>query len=357
MDQVRNKWMAGMCAAVLASAGAVVAQDQGGDFSKPLSRGHAQAQPAEGSGESRVLLRSEQDGDTYEVSIINGEVTAKVNGKAVPAERVRRSKDKIEILDKKGNVVQSFNVSLDNGWGAGGAAGGGKGAHGGKVAPHAMTFENQPKVMIGITMGQPSDALAEHLGIKPDEAVVIEKVYDGLPADKAGLKAQDIITEVDGVHPVTQQNFRETINKKEPGDKVTLRILRKGEEQKVTVELKKFDAEKLGMEGMPEEKPNPFPPGWENMQGNQEWIEQMKKALKEGGANGQAWVWGPGQEGQQFRFAPPGGADGKRLDEMQAQIDKKISELDEKIAKVNEQMARLERLLNKMSEKSEKKEH
>ena len=360
---VRNIRVIGMCALLALSAGAAVAQDQS-EFKKPLARTHdaAPSQPSSGGNSWTVIRSSDDDGDSYEVTINNGEIAAKVNGKAVPADRIRRSDNKVEILDKKGNTVKTFDVTV-NSSGAGEAhAGRALNRAYGPAQPKPPTPPGQqrsividgvhPKVMIGITMSQPSDALAEHLGIKTDEAVVVERVYEGMAAERAGLKGQDIITDVDGVHPVTQQNFRETINKKEPGDKVTLKVLRKGEEKKVTIELQKFDGEKLGvgqMQGM--EMPGAQAwPQWDaqGMPGNQQWQDAMKEALKSG--KGNAFVWGQDGPGEQFRFMAPG-MDAKRLDEMQGQIDKKIAELDEKLAKINEQMERLEKLLNKMSEK------
>ncbi len=380
----------GVCAALLACSGAALAQEKADDFSQPLdksinkstTKSTKRAGPkvdSGGMGESRMMIQSSDGEDTYSITINGGDIEAKVNGKAVPAERVRRSKDKVEILDDHGKVIKSFDVSL-----------GGAGLGGADARPRSRTFRQvdpaqpmepmqpfppmegmamaMPKVMIGITMGEPSEALAGHLGIKQDEAVLVEKVYEGLPADKAGLKAQDIIVEVDGVRPINQLKFRETINKHEAGEKVTLKVLRKGEEQKLTVELKKFDGEKLGMPGA-QGGVNVIggdQQGWQqfnngefhdifkdNPEAQRKFEEAMKNAWRanpNGVGGGQAWVFGNGPEGQ-FKFTPFSGNDAKRLDEMQAQLDKKISELDEKLARVNEQMEKLEKLLSKMSEK------
>lgn len=387
MNRALKVGLVGVCATLLACSGAAFAQEKADDFSQPLDKPAAKNKSTKrpgtkvdsgglGAGESRMMIQSSDGEDTYSITITGGEVEAKVNGKVVPAERVRRSKDKVEILDDHGKVLKSFDVSL-----------GDAGLGGGDARPRSRSFRQvqplepmqpmqplqpmegmaiaTPKVMIGITMGEPSEALAGHLGIKQDEAVLVEKVYDGLPADKAGLKAQDIIVEVDGVRPVTQQKFRETINKHEAGEKVTLKVLRKGEEQKITVELKKFDGEKLGMPGAQGGviELNGEPQGWRNFNNEQfqdifkdnpearkKFEEAMKNAWRANPDGGQAWVFGNGPEGQ-FKFTPFGGNDAKRLDEMQAQLDKKISELDEKLARVNEQMEKLEKLLSKMSEK------
>jgi len=389
MNRALRVELVGACATLLACSGAAFAQEKADDFSQPLDKPAAKNKSTKrsgpkvdsglGAGESRTMIQLSDGEDTYAITISGGDIEAKVNGKVLPAERIRRSKDKVEILDDHGKVLKSFDVSL-----------GDAGLGGGDARPRSRSFRQvqplepmqpmqpmqpmegmaiaMPKVMIGITMGEPSEALAGHLGIKQDEAVLVEKVYEGLPADKAGLKAQDIIVEVDGVRPVTQQTFRETINKHEAGEKVTLKVLRKGEEQKITVELKKFDGEKLGMPGAQGGLGalGGDPQIWRNFDNDQfhdlfkdnpearkKFEEAMKNAWRANpdAQGGQAWVFGNGPEGQPFKFTPFGGTDAKRLDEMQAQLDRKISELDEKLARVNEQMEKLEKLLSKMSEK------
>jgi hypothetical protein len=310
-------------------AGVAAAQDDA--FKKPLSRSKEKA--AEGSSTTQIVM---QDGDdTYELSIANGEMTAKVNGKKVPAERVRRTKDKVEILDKDGDVLKSFDVSgTENGaWrviGRGGGAGGGAGgAMGGLFDPDMP----KPKVMIGITMSEGEDG------------VVVEHVYEGMPASKAGLKAQDVIIEVDGAKNLDQKAFREALNKKDAGEKVKLKVKRDGEEKSITIELQKFDQEKFG-QGSPFVWRNDMKGMEEAFKDHPEAFEKWQETLKNM-PQGQAWVFGQGPEGG-MRFTPySAGPDGKRVQE----LDRKIAELDEKLSKINEQMERLEKLITKLSER------
>jgi S1-C subfamily serine protease len=66
--------------------------------------------------------------------------------------------------------------------------------------------------------------------------LVVEVVGDS-PADKGGLKANDIITHLDGGDVGDVKSFVATIKAKNPGDLVTLTVLRgdKKEEVKVTL--------------------------------------------------------------------------------------------------------------------------
>jgi hypothetical protein len=330
MELVRKNMKVGI-AAIGLLAGAAAAQD--GDFNKPLARTKERAaQPGNSSSQTRIVT---QDGDdTYEITISGGDLSAKVNGKRVPAERIRRSKDKVEILDKDGDVLKTFDIASTDGqaWRAlGGGAGGGMGGFDPDMP--------KPKVMIGITMSEDEDG------------VVVEHVYDGLPAAKAGLKARDVIVEVDGAKKLDQKAFREALNKKDAGEKVLLKIRRDGDEKDITIELQKFDADKLA-------KDSPFQwrgefKGMEAPQGmqdafkdNPEMFRRFNDAMKDLPEGQRAYVWGAGPEGQ-FKFAPFTGPDTKRVEE----LDKKIAELDEKLSRINEQMARLEKLISKLGER------
>src|SRR6056297_3363014 len=66
-------------------------------------------------------------------------------------------------------------------------------------------------------------------------------VIPGSPADKAGLKENDIILEVEGEKINSNNTLVEVINRYDPGEKLGLKILRQGEEKKVEVELGERD--------------------------------------------------------------------------------------------------------------------
>lgn len=73
-------------------------------------------------------------------------------------------------------------------------------------------------------------------GQRPEELAVMP----GSPADKAGLVENDIILEIDGQKITEEQSLARVVRAKKPGDKVTLKILHKGEEKNITVELGEF---------------------------------------------------------------------------------------------------------------------
>lgn len=230
------------------SASAQQARTLHGELDRPLvAVGTPAAQPA------HMFLSKSDNNGTYEVEIRGDEVSAKVNGKAVPAERVRRSDEKIELLSETGDVLATFNVST---------ATAPRVARSRSVqvaparpaapqwqrvaptppqAPEALAFAmaDQPKTMIGIRMDDEAEG-----------EVVLTEVIKGLPAERAGLLTGDVLIKVAGVRVEKVTDIRETLKDKNPGDKVEVIVKREGAEKTFQVTLDAYETTKLrgGME-------------------------------------------------------------------------------------------------------------
>ncbi len=214
-----------------------------------------------------------QDGHQYAVRIENGEVvSAQIDGKDVPQDRIRKSDGKVEILDKDGAVVHTVDLAPVPTPSAGGRGGnwtwnaqpstrrrGNLRITPAPAVPAAPSIPGQPltietwtppPVMLGITMSEPDDDVAEHLGVKPDEVIRVDSVLDGLPASAAGVKEHDIIVSVDGQKPINQEKLREILRGKKAGDTLTLSIISKGKSEDVKIALEAYDPTKLGQGGM-----------------------------------------------------------------------------------------------------------
>ncbi|MES0872520.1 DegQ family serine endoprotease [Sinimarinibacterium thermocellulolyticum] len=94
---------------------------------------------------------------------------------------------------------------------------------------------------IGI-MGQPlTPELAKAFGLENTRGAVVTRVLPDSPAQKAGLKPEDIIIEANG-KPITDfLQLRNIVGLLRVGDKVTLKVLRNGKEKKLTVTVGKDD--------------------------------------------------------------------------------------------------------------------
>ncbi len=71
-------------------------------------------------------------------------------------------------------------------------------------------------------------SLADSLGLKQDTGALIAEVQGGSPAEKAGLKAGDVISKVDGAEVKDSRGLARKIAGLAPGTDVKLSVLRSG---------------------------------------------------------------------------------------------------------------------------------
>jgi Do/DeqQ family serine protease len=84
---------------------------------------------------------------------------------------------------------------------------------------------------------------ATKLGVKEGPGVVVYQVQSGSGADRAGLKAGDVITALNGTGVTDPNQFRNAIASTPPGTEVTLTVKRGGNEQQVRATLGEFTPE------------------------------------------------------------------------------------------------------------------
>lgn len=90
---------------------------------------------------------------------------------------------------------------------------------------------------LGIRMEDVKPELAEYFELKLNQGVSVLQVFSDSPADEAGLKAGDIILEMDEKKIESSQQFKNTVAMIKPGTKVTLLVYRDGEELKKKVKI------------------------------------------------------------------------------------------------------------------------
>ena len=70
-----------------------------------------------------------------------------------------------------------------------------------------------------------------------DEGLYIVEVNEFSPAEKAGLKAGDLIVKADGKRVKTFEELQEVKNSKEEGDSINIEFIREGKTQNATITL------------------------------------------------------------------------------------------------------------------------
>lgn len=96
--------------------------------------------------------------------------------------------------------------------------------------------------LLGVMPHDMDADMAKAFGLKDNKGVVISEVEPGSAADKAGIKHNDVILELNG-EPVTSQNeLRNRIAMLSPGTEVKILIWRDGKRRTVTAELGKRDS-------------------------------------------------------------------------------------------------------------------
>jgi len=107
----------------------------------------------------------------------------------------------------------------------------------------AVNGEQLSRPWIGVYYQPVTKQLADERDLSVDYGVLIDSsndrpaVFPGSPAAAAGLEAGDVITAVDGDRVDAESDLADHILPHQPGDKITLTVMRGGREMDVAVTL------------------------------------------------------------------------------------------------------------------------
>lgn len=119
-----------------------------------------------------------------------------------------------------------------------------------KPGEHRFTIKS-PKGILSLYGGQPilgvklmdmGEQLAEYFDAGKSGALITEVMEDS-PAEKAGLKAGDVITSIDGQDVESADDVRRQLRKQEDSEEVNVEVLRHGRTQNFTANVEKSDME------------------------------------------------------------------------------------------------------------------
>ena len=107
-----------------------------------------------------------------------------------------------------------------------------------KIAYDLMDFGIVKRAVLGISMGPITDKIAEDLKLSSRNGVYISEVSPSGAADKAGIKAGDVLVAIDSTKITSSSSVQETVSRFSPGDKAVITVIRDGKEKEFEVTFK-----------------------------------------------------------------------------------------------------------------------
>ncbi|MFE7760285.1 S1C family serine protease [Streptomyces sp. NPDC057438] len=148
------------------------------------------------------------------------------------------------LLDGKGRVI-GINSAIRSAGGGSESDGGQAGSiglgfaipinQGKRVAEELINTGRASHPVIGVTLDMDYSGDGARIGDKGDGGAA--GVTAGGPADRAGIRSGDVITEVDGQRVHSGDELIVKVRAHRPGDRLELTLLRDGDERKVTLTL------------------------------------------------------------------------------------------------------------------------
>jgi len=92
---------------------------------------------------------------------------------------------------------------------------------------------------LGVSIQDMTHRLAKGMGTKTDEGALVTDVTEDSPAEEAGIKEEDIITEVDGKKISDADDLREVVRHIKPETRVDIIVMRKDEKKTLTATIGK----------------------------------------------------------------------------------------------------------------------
>ena len=107
-----------------------------------------------------------------------------------------------------------------------------------KIVFDLMDYGRVQRAVLGITMQEIDDKIAEELKLSSRKGVYIVEVSKSGAADAAGLKAGDVLIAIDSIAITNAASVQELVSRFSPGDEAEITVIREGKEKKFEVKFK-----------------------------------------------------------------------------------------------------------------------
>jgi serine protease Do len=105
------------------------------------------------------------------------------------------------------------------------------------ILPQLKTRGRVSRGFMGVGLTDVTPALQRSLSLSVAHGAMVQDVNAASPAERAGLRAYDVIVDVDGRQVLTNEELIRDISARQPGTVVRLGVLRDGRRQGLTVKL------------------------------------------------------------------------------------------------------------------------
>jgi serine protease Do len=105
------------------------------------------------------------------------------------------------------------------------------------ILPQLKTKGRVSRGFIGVTLTDVTPSLQRALNLAVADGAMVQDVTPHSPAERAGLRAYDVIVQVEGRRVQTNQELIRDISARQPGTTARLEIVREGRRQTLSVKL------------------------------------------------------------------------------------------------------------------------
>ena len=121
------------------------------------------------------------------------------------------------------------------------------------VVKQIITNGSVARGFLGVSIRDAEPQILEAVGLGDGAGALVANVTEDSPADKAGLKAGDVVTELEGVAIASADELTRKVGSFPPGERVTVKAFRDGRERTFRVTLERRDPQNLTGTGAAEE--------------------------------------------------------------------------------------------------------
>jgi serine protease Do len=189
--------------------------------------------PAKEAGRAGVLIREvTPDSPAAKAGLKEGDLILKVDDREVNAPEAvvnaiqgRKAGDQVKLQVLRDGKEQTVEVTL--------------GERRVERFPPIPEFFPRPRVaFLGVRPQELTAERKKELGVTAEKGVVVAEVLPDSPAARAGLKKDDVITEINGQAVANPEELRAAVQKLEPGKEATIKVFRGSEVKEIKVQLR-----------------------------------------------------------------------------------------------------------------------